>query len=355
MIELFASLLSSDISVWIAAKSSSVERIGEHTRKIAVWFLGKDKKQTKMHYIIPALNTVLVLIVIVVECVNYFDGKDNYLQSLVEGFGLLKQNTTSILLEGAIIAALTFVFMALTYRAVNISPVKDDADGNRRLNVAQLDESYIEFTKLHSVDTRSTLFLIAGDLSFLGVIPDVRNLAKPEVKESCKKMLSENSKPHKICTRKCPLGTIGCMEKSKQFIQLLQLRNKPIYVNIICKKPTVLGDIDYKRRLGRLKEVYGDYLNIHFISDDTLSGQICTLGRIKVNGGRSEMLWHWKDPDYDGYYTAPKIKKDTSGESKTLIYLIRDVLWNSSDSIDENLMNECIEEYKRALEGTDDG
>lgn len=346
MIEFFAEFLVTDISLCLTAKSITVERVGEHNSSITKLILGKIKKKTKIYCLIFWINLLLVLINVTVECASYFEGTDNFFSDLTHCFELLWVNTPSIMVQLGIIIVLTLLFMVLTYRLVNVKSI----DEFPQLDVKQLDKAYIEFTKPSKVDARSTLFLIAGDLSFLGIVPDITSFENLEMKETCKKVLLENSKPHQMCSRnKCPIKGGKCIEKSGQFAQLIQLRHKPVRMNIICKKPEANGDIEYKRRLGRLKEVYGDHLEIHFISGDTLTSQICTLGRIKVNGGRSEMLWHWKDPDCEGLYTAPRIKKDTSGEDKTLIYLIRDVLWKSSDGIEESLMDECVSEYKRAL------
>ena len=353
VIQLVAQLLTTDIAILISAKSLQVERKeDERTCWLTKWLLSKDKKRTKMHIWILVINIVIALVDVVVSFVDYSSNskKDN-LQAFADICAWIGGHITETLSFLLIIVALTIVFMILVYRCIGVIPMKDSYGENRCLSVKEIDKEYVNFSKPQSIDSHSALFLIAGDLSFLGDIPDIKSIKKESVRKECKKRLSNNS-PHSACDKKsCTTHCSSCIEKSKQFIQLVQLQNKPISLNIICKKPEQYNDIAYKQRLGRLKKVFNARLQVRFLPETSLSDRVCVLGRIKVNAGFAELLWHWKDPDHQGYYTVPKIRREISSENRTLIYLLRETLWECAEEIDESMMEACVAEYEKALRG----
>ena len=306
-----------------------------------------------MHFLIIVLNLVFILVNGISICVNYFEGKDDFLRAAIDAWVLIKQDVHSIIVWGILITILTLVFMILTYRAVGVEPIKDDTDGNRQLSAHEIDSEYLAFSAPDSIDSGSNLFLLAGDLSFLGDIPNLIDIKHQDQKRKCKKILSDNSSSHSCCGKKCPKNiTRNCIEKSAQFSQLFELKRKGISLNIICRYPDAT-DTAYKRRIGRLKCVFGENLQIRFLDADTLEN-ICILGRIKVNGGISELFWHWKSPNRQGYYTVPKTKKAISSENKTLIFLLKGVLWKSAKNIEESSIDEYVKEYKGAMGETID-
>ena len=353
IIAFFAELLTLDVGVWLTAKGCSVEQLGERTNKITTHLLKKYKKKTYMHFLIIGLNLAFILVNGISICVNYFEDKDDFLQATIDAWVLIKQDVYAIIAWGISFTVLTLVFMILTYRAVGVNPIKDDTNGNRQLTAHEIDNEYLAFSAPDSIDSGSNLFLLAGDLSFLGDIPDLVDINHQNQKKKCKNFLSDNSSSHSCCGKKCPKNiTRKCIEKSAQFSQLFELKRKGISLNIICRYPDAT-DIAYKKRIGRLKCVFGENLQIRFLEAETLEN-ICILGRIKVNGGISELFWHWKSPNRQGYYTVPKTKKTISSENKTLIFLLKNVLWDSAKNIDKSSIDEYVKEYKGAMAETID-
>ena len=344
-IEILLQLITFNIGIYVAAKSIQVDKLdGEFSNKIASMIFSKYRKKTKMHWLVLVINLLAIFVALVSESANSINEETNFFQALLNVFTQLTNELPGILILYSIIIVLSII---LTYRAF---PVKNDIDGNRHLSAKDIDKEYVNFSKPDCIDGHSTLLLIAGDLSFLGNIPDIKDFEKEKKQKKCNKILSENSLKHSCCKAiRCPFSG-KCIEKSAQFEQLFDLKNSEITLNIISQEPNPTSDIPYKRRLGRLKEIFSDNFEVRFLPKDTLGSGICVLGRIKVNGGMQELFWHWKDPKKPGTYTVPNTKKADSSENKTLIYLLGTMLWDSAKKVDSSTIDQYVEEYKKAIE-----
>lgn len=338
LFQLCFQLLTLDISILICAKGIVVEqKKGENTNKIVEALFSKDKKNTKLHYLVLIFNFVTLLLFVLSEFFAYESTTNDFVVALKNCFDLISIEKYTLLVWLMIYILISILFMIATYRNVQI--IKNDSDGNRHLNSQEIDREYIEFSKPDMIDTHSILLLIAGDLSFLGDVK-LGNI------KGCADALSDCSKTHKCCnSKRCK--NKKCIEKSSQFAQLFELyERKEIRLHIICKHPKEKGDLPYKRRLGRLKKIFGDDLILRFLPDATLGNDVCVLGRIKQNGGIQELFWHWKDPKYSGRYTVPSTKKADTSENKTLIFLLSDLLWKSAQEPTQDKINQYIDEYE---------
>lgn len=349
------SLLGINISIWVSAKGLQVsKKDSERHSKISILIFSKDIKNTNMHFTVLVSNIVIVLTEIISACMDYCKGQAVFLTAL-GGIGMMAaENWRKILVWSMIVGCFIFISMIFVYRAVLMEPIKSDINGNRRLSASGINKMYLDFTRKDCIDSHSKLLLIAGDLSFLGDIPDVNKIKKQVWKNYCTKTLRNNETSHSCCGRKkCPSAIkVQCMEKSEQFAQLLDLRSAGITLHIICKQPHANNDVVYKRRLGRLVEMFSGNLEIHFLPEETLGHAVCVLGRIKTNGGMEELIWHWKNPNHPKTYTVPDTKKADTSENKTLIYLLGTVLWEYAQKADAQMLNEYIGEYKKILENT---
>lgn len=350
-IKIVIQLIIYDINLLIIARSMQTDELeGDRSNKFTSLFLTKNKKKTKIQYSILIINSVLVILEIISALVEYIESGVDFPQAVVDICNQIIQGKGWVFWF-VLIGLLTTFFMIMAYRAVQLTTQNDEIDGNRHLSVDEVDKEYIDFSKSDSIDGRSRLLIIAGDLSFLGDIPDIKIIKNAKKRKKCKEALSDNSLKHCCCKqRKCPSNIKAqCIEKSGQFEQLFDLRNREIVLDIICKQPKPDGDILYKRRLGRLKKIFSNNISIRFLPEDTLGNGICVLGRIKVNGGLQELFWHWKDPGNPGSYTVPNTKKADTGENKTLIYLLGTTLWESANEIDDEKIGEYVEEYEKAI------
>lgn len=316
------------------------QKKGVKTNKVVEVLFSKDKKKTKLHYLVLVFNFVTFLLFTLSEFFAYESTTNDLVVALKNSFDLINKEKYKLLVWLLIYILISFSFMIATYRNVQI--IKNDSDGNRHLSSQEIDEEYIEFSKPDMIDTHSILLLIAGDLSFLGDV-------KLGNRKGCADVLSDCSKTHKCCNiRRCK--NKKCIEKSNQFAQLFELyERKEIRLHIICKSPKERGDLPYKRRLGRLKKIFGDDLSLRFLPDATLGNDVCVLGRIKQNGGIQELFWHWKDPEYSETYTVPSTKKADTSENKTLIFLLSDLLWKSAQDPIRDKIIEYIDEYEKEI------
>lgn len=343
-------LLTSDLSIYFCVKGKVVEKNGKiRNNKLLKWLLTEHGRKTNIHFSILICNVILCFTNCINSILNMADANKTKISlSVIKNyFSNVLENKTNLIIELVLIIVLTLIFMLLTYRS---SELRDDEDvnGNRILTTKEIDKEYISFSFPDNIDSGSTLLLIAGDLSFFGNVPEIKNLNNNK-KKQCQKYLSDNSPNHQCCNKNTKFCNKNlCMEKSKQFEQLFNLINKGVKIRIICKKPIDIGDLQYKRRIGRLKLVYGDSISIKFLPEDTLGNGICVLGRIKSNGGIKELFWHWKVPGKPGFYTVPETLKDITSENKTIIFLLKDVLWEYAKSNDDIIKN-SIDEYKNFI------
>ena len=350
LLGLFSILLSTDLCIYYCVKGKVVEKSGKiRNKKILKCILTEYGRKTKAHFSILICNIILCVINSIDSIITAVNEEDpNFFIAIKIYFNSIKDNKLLVIIGIIFIIILTLIFMCLAYRSTEVKE-DNDINGNRTLSVEQIDKEYISFSFPNNIDSASTLLLIAGDLSFLGSVPDISNL-KNNKKNKCKKYLSDNSQNHQCCKDNSKFCKDNCcMEKSKQFKQLFELIKKGVKIRIICKRPLDIGDIQYKRCIGRLKSIYKENLSIKFFPEDTLGTGICVLGRVKSNGGIKELFWHWKVPDRPGYYTVPATLKDTTSENKTIIFLLKDVLWNYAKSDDE-IIKKSIEEYKNSIE-----
>lgn len=331
--------------MYITARGIRVDRLDkERPNRLAKFIFSEYKKKTKIHFSILFINIISILLSLTSETIDHLDEKTDFITAFYFFGSLISNNLIGVV----ILSVLTAFFMLLAYRAVQIEPIRSNIDGNRNLTAEEIDKEYINFSRSDCIDGHSTLLLIAGDLSFLGDIPDITKLDK-KVRERCYGILSENSLKNSCChIKKCPVNG-KCIERKAQFEQFFDLKNKEITLRIICQKPKSNSDIPYKRRLGRLKQIFSDNIEIRFLPKDTLGSGICVLGRIKENGGIQELFWHWKNPKKPGTYTVPNTKKADTSENKTLIYLLGTTLWNSAAEMDAKMIEECVNAYNKAI------
>ncbi len=351
IIRIFIQLIIFDINIWVISKGMQVDKIdSERKCKLSDILYSKVIKKTKIHYSVIIINLLMIFLEIVSEFAEYEGTVGDFGQAMTNVANQVREEQIWIFVWPGLIGALTILFMAISYRAVGVKPIKDDTDGNRRLSASEIDKEYIDFSSSNRIDGHSTLLLIAGDLSFLGDIPDIKDI-KTRMQRKCRGYLVDNSTTHKCCKNKrCPLNKkTKCIEQSEQFEQLFELRRRGITLHIICKQPNLSNDILYKRRLGRLKKIFTDNIDIHFLPKDSVENGICVLGRIKVNGGIKELFWHWKDPENPGTYIVPNTKKVDSSENKTLIYLLETLLWDSGCIVDSESIDKYVEEYEKAI------
>lgn len=345
--QLIVQLIGYDIGIYITAKGICVDRVDrERPNKLIKLLFSEYKKKTKIQISILIINSVSILASFISKTIEV-SAEDATFFALVRKFiELLCNNVIGLV----ILAVLTALFMFISYKSVRVETIQFDTDGNRNLSASEIDREYVNFSKSDCIDGHSTLLLIAGDLSFLGDIPDIHEFKKRR-KSKCSKKLSDNSFRKSCCTTSCPYDG-KCMEQSEQFVQLFDLKKKEITLHIISQEPNNKTDIPYKQRLGRLKEIFSDNFEVRFLPKDTLGNGICVLGRIKVNGGIQELFWHWKNTNKSGTYTAPKTKKADSSENKTLIYLLGTMLWDSAQKASQEDLDNYVQLYKGAIEIT---
>lgn len=349
--DILSTLIIFNINMWVIAKGLRVKKLeGERTRIVEKFLFSKEKKETKIHYLVLVFNILIVLIQIMSSFIRYIKEKKTFLQAISTIINQINQNYMVIFFYIVIICILILISMSIIYRSVNFELKEKDENGNRHLNISEIDREYINFSKPERVDGHSTLLLIAGDLSFLGDIPDLKSISRDKSRKRCKEYLSDISQTHSCCKRGCPRAIKGkCIEKSEQFAQLLELKRKGVTLRVICKKPNDSNDVAYKLRLGRLKKIFANSMDIRFLPDNVSEGGICVLGRIKENGGIKELFWHWKDPEKAEAYIVPDTKKIDSSENKTLIYLLETVLWQFSHKIEDGVIEEYINKYEEII------
>ncbi len=350
-VKIFIELILFYINILLIAKGQKVNRLDENERKnrFLKFVIPDVRKDTKLHFSVLFIAIIVIVLEIVYAFWGYGKSCNSFGQAFINVSNQISQNFGTVIICAIVFVVCTVLFMIITYRSVGVIS-QTDGDGNRRLTVSEIDNEYIEFSKPESIDGHSNLLLIAGDLSFLGDIPDIESIKNRKTRETCKKMFSESCSDYECCTKKCPPNLKNkCIRKSKQFEQLVELRKNGITFHIICKEPNLSNDIQYKRRLGFLKTILEDNLSIHFLPKDTLESGICVLGRIKVNGGIKQLFWHWKDPEQHRIYIVPEPKKVDSSENKTLIYLLETVLWQFAKEADQSLFNGYIKEYEKVI------
>lgn len=348
---LFSMILSTNIGICVTAKGSIVKKKDKKRKSKIIGFLfGEHIRITKLHLTVLLSNIVFVFIDVYSRFMNYRKLEENEDFFIVlKNFCLCaSENLTTLIIVLLSILILTVFFMALTYRSTNLESPNDDK-GNQILSVEEIDKKYIEFSLPNNIDSHSELLLIAGDLSFFGELPNITN-ASSRKKSRCVHHLSNNKQDHSFCNgKKCPSQISNCIESSSQFEQLFKLVEKGVTIRVICKHPANSTDIQYKRRLGRLKSIYKDSMEIKFFPEETLSDDFCVLGRIKKNGGIKELFWHWKAPGRAGYYTVPETLRATTSDNITIIYLFEEVLWNYAKE-DTKVIDESIELYNEYID-----
>ena len=354
MFGLLLELIIFDINMWVIAKGTQTTRSDvNQSNAILTKIFPNGIKKTYLQYSVLAINIIVFLLRTGLAVNAYVESSDSFQEAISSIGPWAYKNIISNLWWILAIAVETIIAMSVVYCAVKVS----DTGENRRLNVTELDQEYLEFSKPESIDARSDLILIAGDLSFLGVIPKKESILA-EQKENCKKYLGTGAELSKYCEETCPLDAqlenskSKCMGKSKQFAQLLELREKEVVLKVICKRPKQDGDYAYKQRIGRLMRIFGNDLHIRFMTDKLAHG-ICVLGRIKANGGIEELFWHWKDINHSGSYTVPRTKRADTSENKTLIYLLSEVLWDNAKEADPAILDECRHRYDESLKELD--
>lgn len=350
-VALFMNLLTADISILLAAKGMQVDRSQEaFTNKLAVFIFSKYKKKTKMQYLPLVCNSLLTIVSIVMSFTESINGNIDFGQIMVTISTIDASEYRTFFVGLLWIILLTAIFMLLTYRALVVNPMHDTESGNRYLIPSEVNEAYINFSMPENIDARSTLLLLAGDLTFLNDIPDVERIKKENRRKKCIDYLTENNIPCRCQAKRCPIVPQKCMAQSEQFTQLMELHSCGIKLHILCKQPKNNGDHAYKRRLGRLKKLFEDDLEIRFLPDESLGNEICVLGRIKRNGGIEELLWHWKSTRGNRTYTVPNIKRGDTSENKTLIFLLSKVLWEKAEVIPKETLNEYVKEYEKVFQ-----
>lgn len=351
IVKILIELIIFNINIFVVAKGQKVNRLekGQRKCKLAILLLSDVRKDTKLHFSVLIIDLLVLCLEIGSTFIEYKKSHNGFGQAIIDFSIQISQDFGSILFWCVVFAVCIAISMVITYRSVSVFP-QIDGDGNRRLKASEIDTEYIEFSKPDSIDGHTELLLIAGDLSFLGDIPDIKNIKNEKKRKTCKESFSGSYSEYECCTKRCP-SNIGnkCIRKSKQFAQLAELRKNGIVFHVICKEPNMSNDNQYKRRLGFLKKKFPDNLTIHFLPKDTLENGICVLGRIKVNGGIKQLFWHWKDPEQHGIYIVPETKKPNSSENKTLIYLLGTVLWEFSKDPEQKLIEGYIEEYEKAI------
>ena len=350
-IALFMNLLTADISILLAAKGMQVDyNEDENSSRLSKILFSGYKKKTRMQFFPLVCNLLLTFVSGCMEIIGLVDDNADFVRFVERVTHMVSVGYHKILWGLLGVVILTIVFMLLTYRAVGLKPHQDAENGNRHLNANEVNDVYISFSTPENIDARSTLLLLAGDLTFLGDVPDLDRISKKDQRQKCTDLLINNESACKCQTKKCPLKLDKCNAKSSQFNQLIDLHNCGVKLRIICKKPKANGDVVYKRRLGRLKKIFRDDLEIRFLSDQSVAHDICVLGRIKQNGGIDELLWHRKSTHKKRTYTVPNIKRSDTSENKTLICLLSKVLWEVAEIASEDMVNEYVEEYEGAFQ-----
>lgn len=269
----------------------------------------------------------------------------------------IQNNMAMLLIWLLLFALITTFFTGFTYCALPVITNNDTKDGSRSLTAAEINHEYIEFSRKENIDARSELLLIAGDLSFLGNVPKISSIRYKWQQKNCTKCLDSLKTRKSLSRCKCSSSHKNeCIIKSGQFIQLTELQKMNITIHIICQHPEQNGDELYKSRLGCLMDIFGDSLEIHFLNKDTLGNDICVLGRIKRYAYEDELFWHWKSQEKPGRYTVPASKKATaSGENKTLIFLLKNVLWNSAPEMSGEEKEEYLSVYQSFIRTNQEG
>jgi hypothetical protein len=205
--------------------------------------------------------------------------------------------------------------------------------GKSYVNSHQIDKYYTKFTE--DIMSGGTIRMFAGDLSFLGKIPekqygiDENCIKQLRATDRCDKKVGgfSKKKERRVCKE--------CICKKKQYLQLTRLYedSKIGKLEILCRTPKKNKNKDrpYKLLLGRLYSIFGDDIEIRFY-DDKIKENIRPLGRIKQNAKKeTEMYWHWK-------IAANKYKKEKiwsrannndDPAGSTVFYLFNDLLWES--------------------------
>lgn len=346
-----STLLTTDISVYIGSKGKVVNRKEkQRNNSFLRRTLGQDKKKTKIHLSVLFCNIFFYIIYVITS----FGDCDKHGQKITifNFLGLFVEHITKkhneLLILVIITSLITCLFIFLIYKGLDVEKPNDNK-GNQILSVEEIDKKYIDFSLPNNIDSHSELLLIAGDLSFFGELPNITN-ASSRKKSRCVHHLSNNKQDHSFCNgKKCPSQISNCIESSSQFEQLFKLVEKGVTIRVICKHPANSTDIQYKRRLGRLKSIYKDSMEIKFFPEETLSDDFCVLGRIKKNGGIKELFWHWKAPGRAGYYTVPETLRATTSDNITIIYLFEEVLWNYAKE-DTKVIDESIELYNEYID-----
>lgn len=277
-------------------------------------------KKTKFPWIIVGLDFGLLLFLLVLE---WRTAEPNQIGAILSHFG-------SLLLTTSIIAILSvFVTYILIRREISTYTAKE------------IDSQYIDFTE--ELRTSSSLLLIAGDLSFLGKVPNIQTMAdSPKRKECKKKLLNKNE--IKKCGESGPQCS-NCIMQSNQFIQLVRIfRESSISLGILCRKPKD-DDITYRLVLGALlHHTTLERVDVRFYTED-MDTHLHLRGRLKrTPSGSQELYWHWKNAR--NAYQAPVTWYDRDPDGRTLIYLYQNVLWEKCKSIENDHKKTYIAEYK---------
>lgn len=350
LIESLATIAMLDVGLVISFAGNPVRIKPQNNTGWRQVIFGEEIKETRVLFTLILSNIIGLIVwaclkildIIVGEAadtINLFDDLDRIIT-----LGTI--NLMLLILIGCVI--ITFIFYIIIYRLIPTQPMA--YDGNRHFNSDEIDKEYLDFCKSGHVDSRSELYLIGGDLSFLGDVPTLNLLENEANKKNCKNKLEKIA----LCTRKKCINkrqvNLKCIAKSEQLIQLFQLtRNSGVTINILCKRPNAIDDSIYSQRLGLLAETFGSKVQIRFRDDEIMNDQFCILGRIKRNGDVDELLYHWKDTAAPKSYTTPAIKRADTSENKTLICLLK-MLWDISPKAETQLLDECIKKFHEALE-----
>ena len=258
MFGLLLELIIFDINMWVIARGTQTTRSDvNQSNAILTKIFPNGIKKTYLQYSVLAINIIVFLLRTGLAVNAYVESSDSFQEAISSIGPWAYKNIISNLWWVLAIAVETIIAMSVVYCAVKVS----DTGENRRLNVTELDQEYLEFSKPESIDARSDLILIAGDLSFLGVIPKKESIPA-EQKENCKKYLGTGAELSKYCEETCPLDAqlenskSKCMGKSKQFAQLLELREKEVVLKVNCLVENTIPNDSYA-----LFGVFGDVLS----------------------------------------------------------------------------------------------
>lgn len=171
MFGLLLELIIFDINIWVIAKGTQTTRPAvKQSKPILAKIFSHGIKKTYLHYSVLVVNTIVFLLRMGLTINQYVESRGGIQAAISNIVPWIYENITSNRVWLFAILGETLIAMFMVYRAVGVFD-------NRSLSVTELDQEYLKFSSPESIDARSDLLLIAGDLSFLGAFPKKDNLS----------------------------------------------------------------------------------------------------------------------------------------------------------------------------------